>query len=228
MLLEGRIDRADLYREEDDAYINVIDYKSGVESFDLSDAWYGLKLQLLVYLEALLEMEQRRINGKARPGGIFYFRIDDPLIDTREQMTDVIQKEIRKKLKLKGLVLKDVHIVKCMDCKIDGDSDVLPLGIRKDGTFHTHSSVLEEEEFFRLLAHVRRLIRDIGSEMLQGNIRIEPVRKGKETACRFCPYDGICQFDNRLEDNGYRFIHPLDGDEVIQKIAEETARDPVE
>ncbi len=221
MYLEGRIDRADIYREGEDAYLSVVDYKSGTESFDLSDAYYGLKLQLLVYLEALLEMEQRKINGKARPGGIFYFRIDDPLINTQEQVADVIQGEIRKKLKLKGLVLKDVHVVQCMDRDINGYSEVLPLGIKKDGTFHSRSSVLEEEQFFRLLGHIRRLIRDIGDEMLHGNIRIEPVRKGKETACRFCPYDGICQFDSRLEDNGYRLIHPLKDKEVLRKIEED-------
>lgn len=221
MLLEGRIDRADIYDENDDVYINVIDYKSGVENFDLSDAFYGLKLQLLVYLEALLEVEQRRIGGKARPGGIFYFRIDDPLIDTQEQIADVIQNEIRKKLKLKGLVLKDVNIAKCMDDSIEGHSEVLPLGIKKDGSFYAYSSVLEEEEFFNLLGHVRKLIQNIGTEILQGNIRINPVKKGKETACKYCPYDGICQFDNVLEDNGYRLIHKMDSQEVVRRIAEE-------
>jgi ATP-dependent helicase/nuclease subunit B len=223
MLLEGRIDRADVYQQEDSVYLNVIDYKSGVESFDLSDAYYGLKLQLLVYLEALLEAEQRRIDGKARPGGIFYFRIDDPLIDTREQVAEAIQAEIRKKLKLNGLVLKDVNIVRCMDCNINGHSEVLPVGVKKDGSFYAYSSVLEEEEFFKLLGHVRRLIQDIGVEMLQGNIRIEPVKKGKQTACKFCPYDGICQFDNQLEDNGFRFIRKMDSEEVVKKLIEESA-----
>jgi ATP-dependent helicase/nuclease subunit B len=222
LFLEGRIDRADIYQQDDSVYVNVIDYKSGIESFDLSDAYYGLKLQLLVYLEALLEVEQRRVEGKARPGGIFYFHIDDPLIDTQEQMADAIQNEIRKKLKLNGLVLKDVNIVRCMDCNIDGYSEVLPLGIKKDGSFYNSSSVLEEEEFFTLLGHVRRLIQDIGVEMLQGNIRIEPVKKGKETACKFCPYDGICQFDNQLDDNGFRLIRKMSGEEVIKKITEDS------
>jgi len=122
-------------------------------------------------------------------------------------------------------VLKDVHIVQCMDRDISGYSEVLPLGIKRDGSFHARSSVLEEEQFFRLLDHVRRLIRDIGGEMLKGNIRIDPVRKGKETACRFCPYDGICQFDGRLEDNGYRLIHPLKDEEVLRRISKETEDD---
>ena len=191
-----------------------------MESFDLSDAWFGLKLQLLVYLEALLEQEQRQAKGKARPGGIFYFRIDDPLIDTQDSLAETIQNEIRKKLKLNGLVLKDVKLARCMDDKISGWSEVLPLGISdKNDSFYVKSSVLGEEEFFGLLAHVRQLVGRIGMEMLQGNIRIEPTKKGIDTACKYCPYSGICQFDGRLEDNGYRIIPKLERDEVVKRLS---------
>jgi ATP-dependent helicase/nuclease subunit B len=220
MLLEGRIDRADICKVEDDVYINVIDYKSGAESFDLSDAWYGLRLQLLVYLEALLELEQRQNKGKARPGGIFYFRIDDPLIDTQERVAEAIQNEIRKKLKLNGLVLKDVNIVRCMDDNISGWSEVLPLGIsNKNDSFYQQSSVLEEEEFLALLKHVRQMAGQIGIEMLKGNIRISPTKKGKETACQYCPFSGICQFDGRLDDNEYRIIKKLERSVVIEQLS---------
>ncbi len=220
MLLEGRIDRADICQLEDDVYINVIDYKSGAESFDLADAWFGLKLQLLVYLEALLELEQRRAKGKARPGGIFYFRIDDPLINTRESAAEAIQSKIRRKLKLNGLVLKDVNIVRCMDDKINGWSEVLPLGIsNKDDTFYKDSPALEEEEFFALLTHIRQLIGQLGMEMLEGNIRISPTKKEKETACQYCPYSGVCQFDSRLDDNEYRVIPKLNRSVVIDQLS---------
>lgn len=219
MFLEGRIDRADICRLDGDWYINVIDYKSGAESFDMSDAWYGLKLQLLVYLEALLEMEHRQKGGKTRPGGIFYFRIDDPLINTNESVTETIENEIRKKLKLNGLVLKDVNIIRCMDDRISGWSQVLPVGVSdKDNSIYKTSSVLDEGEFLGLLAHVRQLIGRLGEEMLKGKIRIEPYRKGDETACQYCPYSGICQFDTQFEDNGYRIIPALKRDEVISRL----------
>ena len=219
MLLEGRIDRCDIYERENDLFINVIDYKSGAESFDLSDAWFGLKLQLLVYLEAMLEQEQRRIDGKARPGGIFYFRIDDPLINTKESVGEAIEKEIRKKLKLKGLVLKDVNLIRSMDNKISGYSEVLPVGVSdKNDSIYANSSVLEEEDFIWLIKHIKEFIRELGAEMLNGNINISPTKKGDETACRYCPYDGICQFDLQLENNRYRLIPSLKTEEVIERI----------
>lgn len=221
LLLEGRIDRADVYMEDGDVYINVIDYKSGSQDFDLSEAYYGLKLQLLVYLEALLNEYQRRITGKARPGGIFYFKIDDPLINTRQQAIEVVEHEIRKTLRLRGLVLKDVNIVRKMDAHIDSRSEVLPLAVNKDGTIREGSSVLDEEEFMALLAHVKKLIGRIGCEMLEGNIRIEPVKKGNTTACAYCPYSGICQFDPTLEENGFKRIPKTDRKEIIKRLSEE-------
>jgi len=219
MLLEGRIDRADVCQTEDGVYVNVIDYKSGAENFDLADAWFGLKLQLLVYLEALLELENRRTEGKARPGGIFYFRIDDPFINTQDSTVEAIQKEIRKKLKLSGLVLKDVNIIRSMDSQINGWSEVLPVCISaKNDSIDERSSVLNEQEFFGLLKHIRQLVSRIGMDMLEGNIHIEPMKKGKVTACRYCPYKGICQFDRQLKDNKYRIIPKMEKADLLRQL----------
>ncbi|NLC43359.1 MAG: ATP-dependent helicase/deoxyribonuclease subunit B, partial [Clostridiales bacterium] len=132
-----------------------------------------------------------------------------------------IQTAIRKKLKLKGLVLKDVNVIRSMDDQVSGWSDVLPVGISKDDSIYSNSSVLGEEEFLGLLNHIRKLIKEIGLDMLEGNIRIAPTKKGNDTACKYCPYDGICQFDYQLEDNGYRIIPRLQTEDVIQRIQQE-------
>lgn len=59
MRLKGRIDRIDLYETEDEVLVKVVDYKSGNKVFDLQEFYYGLQMQLVVYLNAALEMEQR-------------------------------------------------------------------------------------------------------------------------------------------------------------------------
>lgn len=81
--------------------------------------------------------------------------------------------------------------------------------------------MLDEEEFMALLAHVKKLIGRIGCEMLEGNIRIEPVKKGNTTACAYCPYSGICQFDPTLEENGFKRIPKTDRKEIIKRLSEE-------
>ncbi|MFA6697817.1 MAG: helicase-exonuclease AddAB subunit AddB [Eubacteriales bacterium] len=218
LLLEGQIDRADIYEEDQDIYINVIDYKSGSNAFDLSEAYIGLKLQLLVYLEALLNEYQKKIKGQARPGGIFYFKIDDPLINTREKAVELVEKEIKKTLRLKGLVLNDVNIIRKMDKDIQGASEVLPLGLKKDGSVTASSSVLDEQEFMGLLSHVKGLIGQIGTEIIKGQIKIEPIKKGNRSACTYCEYSGICQFDASLDENKYRNIPTVKKEDILEKL----------
>ena len=84
--LTGRIDRLDICEEKDKVLVKVIDYKSGNTSLDLVALYHGLQLQLVVYLNAALEMEERKHPGKkAEPAGIFYYRIQDPVTGEKER-----------------------------------------------------------------------------------------------------------------------------------------------
>ena len=152
-LLEGRIDRVDILKEKDERYVKIIDYKSGSNDFSLSDVYYGFQIQLLVYLDAVLSNEKRKYNVEVHPGGIFYFKIDDPMIKTTKQAVDEVKKEINKKLKMRGLVLKDANIIKKMDKETGTHSDIIPAGITKAGKITKTQSVLEKKDFEALLNH---------------------------------------------------------------------------
>lgn len=223
IFLEGRIDRIDVLEGEEE-YIKIIDYKSGSKDFSLSDIYYGLSLQLMVYLDAVLQYQKNPKGKEFKPAGIFYFKIDDPMIQSEEKLVEKVEEQIAKKLKMKGLVLKDVNIVKAMDGDIKGQSSILPAGIGKGDSFYKSSSALEEEGFFKLLEHCRSLIKEISEEMLKGNIKIFPVKKDKLAACKYCSYGGICQFDPLLEDNKYNNIVKLKDEEVLEKIQGEGER----
>jgi len=219
--LEGRIDRVDAYEDEEGSYMKIIDYKSGSKNFDLSEVYYGLQLQLMIYLDAMLTHHKHPQNKPVKPAGIFYFKIDDPMVKTDERIVETIEKEIRKKLKLKGLVLKDVQIVRHMDREIEGSSEILPVSLGKTQEFHKWSSVLSHEGFHAVLKHVRNLVKEITGEIIKGNIRIEPCKNGKYTACSFCSYQGICQFDSLLEDNRYKQIKKMKDDQIMQILMQE-------
>nr|MCR5233755.1 PD-(D/E)XK nuclease family protein [Lachnospiraceae bacterium] len=112
--LIGRIDRLDTYRDGEAVYVKIIDYKSGNKGFDLAAVYMGLDLQLVVYLNAAMEM----LGENSVPAGIFYYHVDDPVIrddsgdDPDESM---INEEIFKQLKMKGLVNSDPKIYRLMD-----------------------------------------------------------------------------------------------------------------
>ncbi len=79
--LVGVIDRLDLCEDEDQLYVRIIDYKSGTTKFDMSALFYGLQLQLIVYMEAAMDQKSRQAGGKkVTPAGILYYNISDPFI----------------------------------------------------------------------------------------------------------------------------------------------------
>ena len=106
--VRGRIDRVDRFESDESVYLRVIDYKSGVKSLDPAKIWMGMQLQLLLYLEAMLQSEPDSI-----PAGAFYQWMGDPLIDQSKK--GLIESEIAKKLCLKGVMLSDVQVIEWMD-----------------------------------------------------------------------------------------------------------------
>lgn len=221
--LEGRIDRIDILKDEDGNYVKIIDYKSGSKKFSLSDVYYGLQIQLIVYLDAVLENEDKLRIDDAHPGGVFYFKLDDPMIESNDDNVENIEKEIMRKLKMDGIITKDIKIAKAMDRDIEEErsSLVIPANLKRDGDFSKTSSVLEEEELYSLIKHVKNLVVEIAGEILKGNIKIEPCKVENNISCTYCQYNAICQFDKNFENNNYRVIRKLKDEEVIEKIEAE-------
>lgn len=224
--LIGRIDRIDQLKEEEGTYIRIIDYKSGNKDFKLSDVYYGLQIQLLVYLDALLTEIEEKYKENAMPAGMLYFKVDDPIIRATDEIDeDEIEQKLLKELKMKGLLLADPEIIKAMDKDINGYSDILPVRMNKDNSLSKSSSVATNEEFNLLRKYVKETIVNLCEEMLEGNIGIKPYKKkDSSTPCRFCEYSPICQFDTTVDGNGYRFINDKSDDEVwelIKKSVEE-------
>ena len=68
----GRIDRVDIMEDQNKVYVKVIDYKTGNTSFDLVYLYHGLQLQLMIYLDGALRVEQKKYPDKEIiPAGVF-------------------------------------------------------------------------------------------------------------------------------------------------------------
>lgn len=219
--LIGRIDRVDIFEKDNEAYIRIIDYKSGSKSLDLTEIFYGLQLQLLIYLDAILESAAIE-NTQLNPAGILYFRIDDPIIKSKDNISDEeIQEEILKKLKMNGLVLNNADIIKEMDNMISGSSHIIPASINKDGNVGSRTSGATYEQFELLRKHVKNTIQKLCEDMLQGNIVISPYKMNDKTPCTYCQYSSVCQFDKSLKDNTYRIIVNKKDEEIFTMLRRE-------
>lgn len=221
--LQGRIDRIDTCEEEKSVYVKVIDYKSGNTSFQLVSLYHGLQLQLVVYLNAAMELAAKEHPDKEiRPAGIFYYHIEDPMLDQDAGAeTENLNERVMEKLKLSGLVNEDPEIIKKLDQDMPGKSSVLPLAYNKDGSLRAGSSVAAERQFRDLSSFVNRKIQKIGSEILEGRLDVNPYELKGKTACDYCAYRGVCGLDPKDEGYGMRRLRAFEDAEVWERIEEE-------
>lgn len=218
--LKGQIDRVDKFENEEGKYIRIIDYKSGKKDLSLTDIYYGLQLQLLVYIDAILASGEYS-NENINPAAILYSRIDDPIAKFDENKDDEeIRENILKSLKMQGLLIKDSNIIKQMDKSLESGekttSLIIPANLNKDGTLGRHTKGVTYDEFDTIRKYVKDLIKDLCEEMLSGNISISPYKNKDKISCNFCTYSSICQFDTTLKDNKYKIINKKSDDEIIK------------
>lgn len=218
--LTGRIDRVDALKSEEGTYLRIVDYKSGSRDFKLSDVFYGLQVQLITYLDAIRENYGNQTGPSLGfvppilPGGMLYFKIDDPIIKGNSNITtEEIEQAIMKQLKMKGLLLADVKLVREMDNTIDGTSLIIPARINK-GDVLGKSSAASLEQFEMLRKYVRKLLKGLCSEIIKGNVSIKPYKKKGDTACKFCSYSAVCQFDTAMRENTFRQLYDREDEEV--------------
>lgn len=222
MKLQGRIDRIDTCEEEDVVYVKVIDYKSGSRKFDLAALYYGLQLQLVVYMNAAVEMEQKKHPGKkVVPAAMLYYHIADPMIEDGQALTpEQLNQKILQELKTTGIVNGDDRAVRLLDKEFTGKSDILPIERKKDGSFSAYSSVINEEEMRTVSDYVNLKIKELGAGILQGNISVNPCEQNGNSACTYCAYRSICGFDNEIGGFQMRKLENLSPDEAVLRMAE--------
>lgn len=223
MKLKGRIDRVDTYEEEDAVYVKVVDYKSGNKQFDLVSLYYGLQLQLVVYLNAAMEIEKKKNpDKKVIPAAVLYYHISDPMITPdRELAPEEIEEQILAKLKMNGVVNDEEKIVRLLDQTFETKSDIIPVERKKDGSFSARSSVMSSEELEQVANYVNQKIYGIGTRILQGDIALNPYEKGTDNACTYCSYKAVCGFDEKIAGYRKRKLSGMTETEAMEKIAEE-------
>lgn len=224
MQLVGRIDRVDqAVAEDNNIYLRVIDYKSSDRDVNLTEVYYGLALQMLTYLDIVMTHSKQLVEIQANPAGVLYFHVHNPFIQSNRMLTmEELENEMMKSFKMNGLVLSDPEVVRLMDKSLDsGDSQIIAAGIKKDGHLSKRSKVASLQEFDDLKTYVRKLYQKTGNDIMDGRIEIAPYKLKDKTACTFCPFKAVCQFDESLDSNQFRHLAPHPKEEVLELIRRE-------
>ncbi|SDH43869.1 helicase-exonuclease AddAB subunit AddB [Alteribacillus bidgolensis] len=208
MEVAGRIDRVDTADGTEGIFVRIIDYKSSEKDIKLADVYFGLALQMLVYLDVILSFSEDWIGDKVQPAGVLYFHVHNPFIQAKQGLSEEeLENEFLKRFKMKGLLLAEEESVRLMDQALStGHSQIVPAAIKKDGSFYSNSSVLPSSNYESLRQYIRKKLQDIGYYIMQGNTEIKPFKNQQNTACSFCSFKAVCQFDTSFEANDYRVL----------------------
>ena len=219
--LKGQIDRLDIHQSS--PYFLILDYKTGYAAINLFEVYYGLKLQLLVYMlvgqELLKQQDTERL-----PAGMLYSLLKNPTISAKHQLSEEeLADAVRKELTMPGWVLADMDVIR----SIDAETSYIKPKMTNKGELNqkTAKFVRTAQEFELLLGYVDYILRDTGKAILAGDIGIRPYRNGERTACKYCDYRVLCGFDPDVEGFAYRDVHDFDEKEMEHRMAEKIGRE---
>ncbi len=237
MYVRGQIDRIDAYKDAENLYLRIIDYKSSGRKLDFTEVYNGISMQLLTYLDVALQnvpilaKESKFVSDLSeleniivQAAGMFYLHVHNPLIQT-EDYTELekIEGLRQEKFKLSGYMLKDVEVAQLMDTSLEPSktSIIVPAAFKKDENLEFNgrsSKVIEPKNMENLQQFVHHKLRDAGNEIYRGNTEIKPYSLSNHTACTFCNYKSVCQFDQAEAGNRFNELKKQSEQEVFENI----------
>ncbi len=191
--INGSIDRVDTWN----GYLRVVDYKTGTKNFRLSDVLVGLNLQMLIYLYCIVRGDNAELSV-LKPAGVLY-------MPSKREKGD-------KKLTMNGLVLQQENVFTAMEKENEGEFipryELDKSGNIKGGTY------IGAETFNLIFDHIEKMLKNMGSGILSGELSAIPTDVSGSSACKYCNYYSICCFES-----GERNVAPtLKNSEVITKL----------
>ncbi|WP_027088276.1 helicase-exonuclease AddAB subunit AddB [Cohnella panacarvi] len=223
MDVAGRIDRVDAAESAEGLLLRIMDYKSSNVKLKLDEVAHGLSLQMLTYLDVVVSHAPHWLGKPAKPAGVLYFHVQNPLIVTPNGLSaEEAREALFRQYRMQGLLLADGDSVKLMDETLGGASKsaVIPVEFKKDGTFSSRSQVADEGQWNVLRGSVRAQIRQIGRRIVSGDVAIKPYKMDRRSPCQFCEYRPVCHIDAEVDGNPHQTLtRAVNKDELWQRIA---------
>ncbi len=191
VVLSGKIDRVDTFEDQGGSYARVVDYKTGNKEFRLEEVFYGLNMQMLIYLFALCD-DPKKPFGEVEPAGILYMPGNVSAVKlSPEAGPEQVREKVAKSLRMSGVVLDDDSVLRAMEQDLEGR--FIPVKQKKDSSLFSDSKVKSGEEFLKLREVVYRNIREMAENLTKGHVAPCPVRGGKvKNPCSYCEFGQLC------------------------------------
>ncbi|MDF2946281.1 MAG: helicase-exonuclease AddAB subunit AddB [Bacillales bacterium] len=228
MSLRGRIDRIDIAQVNDKKYLRILDYKSSNKKLDLNEVYYGLALQLVTYLDLVVDNSKSWLGESAEAAGVLYFPMINPVLSMKNEADEAkIKDDIFKKFKMRGLLLSNEEVLKLMDIETkEKGSPVVNIYYKKDGLSDSESyDTIDEGSLMNLRKFTRNQFVTAGNKIVCGDVTAYPSRYKSNMACSYCEYKFVCQFDRQMEANKVNNLRAHKKNDLIEMINKEVGEE---
>lgn len=217
--LSGFVDRVDGWEKDGRLYLRVVDYKTGRKSFDLTDVWNGLGLQMLLYLFTLEDKGKALFGRETVPAGVLYLPARDAVVaGSRTMGEEERRRAVDKRLVRSGLVLGEPGVAEAMEHP-DGGFRFLPLKLKSAGEI-TGEALVSAERLGKLQAHTQTILEQVARELAAGNITADPFWRGeRHNACQWCEYAAACQFREGRGGDRKRWLPTVGAEEFWENLS---------
>ncbi len=186
--VEGTVDRIDVLDRDGERYVRVVDYKTGSKDFALCDVYYGINIQMLVYLFSIQQGGKGELS-ETIPSGVLYMPAKNSVLKMeRDESPEEVAEAQKKSFRMNGLLLDDPAVLNAMEPGLGGF--YIPAKMGKGGPSGSLASLAE---FGVIKKHIDSLLIGIANELSEGKIAALPYRKNSSSPCDFCRYKGICR-----------------------------------
>ena len=196
MIFSGVVDRMDSVEDEENKYLKIIDYKSGKQKFDFAKIFHGLQMQLIIYMNAMMELYEKKSGKRVYPAGMFYFHMDDPVVNVEHERE--ANDKILKDLKMSGVVNEDFQLIDHMEHMGPEGYLTLPVRATKSG-YDKRSSILNTTQLLNLGKYVEKKMTDLGNSLMHGDISIKPYEYEGRKPCEYCEFKNICAYEEGVD-----------------------------
>ena len=181
--IKGFIDKIKIFRENNNVYVSIIDYKTGSISSSLDNINDGLNMQLPMYIYLI----KRGMNNANVVGFYLQKILNNKKIDSKDD-----QEDLRSSLKLIGYTIDNEELIEKFDDTYINSDVIKSMKITKNG-FSSNAKLISEEEINKVSIIVEDNINNMIKSIKDGDFKINPKRIDNELiGCKYCKFKDLC------------------------------------
>ena len=195
----GFIDKIMYYKNIEDTYFSIVDYKTGTIDTHIEPMKYGLHMQLPVYLYLI---HYGRCFTNPIFTGIYYQNI----LFNYPTWSNTIEKELKDRYLLKGYSTDDTSVLEKFDSTYKDSELIKSMSYSDEKGFNRFTKIIDNDTMYNLIKFTKNEIDTKVDKILEGDFSINPKVYDKESACRYCTFKDICF----MKEKDYKYLDKVE------------------